>query len=88
MATVTVEAEVDIDEFDTDDILRELQYRIKHHSKITRFEIEKVKSICAEIIGHLGEESSMDSLMDTMKLELFMQGKDKKTLTDFENFFR
>ncbi len=88
MATVTTTVDVELDEFDTDDILRELQYRLKNNVRIAKYEAENIKSICAEILGNHSENNKIDSLLDTMKLELFLQGKDKKTLTDFENFFR
>jgi len=87
MATITTEVEVDIEEFNTQEILQELKYRIKNN-RIQKYEEDEVIKICREIIENSSLRIPKLSMIDVMKLELFYEGMDKKTLTDFENFFR
>lgn len=90
MATITTEVDVDLSEFETYEILEELRDRMNksRRKSLKKDEIKELIEIASEILSiDKNPNNGMNSLMDVMKFELFMSGKDSKTLNDFEQFF-
>ena len=81
METVEVEVEVDIDEFETDELIEELMYRINSKRKRDYKELKALKSSLLEIIfdGISLNNFNFDdiSMVDLIKLELFLNNINK-----------
>lgn len=83
MGYITID--VDLDEFDDDDILYEAIHILKSSSKGKKAYRETLKSMIAE---YAGKKLNDRSLLDEMKFELFENHHHTKTLDEIERFFR
>ena len=79
MGYKTVEIEIDLEEFDTDDLLDELE------SRTNKSDVQLINDFCED---HLGVEPDKRkcsiSLLDQMKIDLLMSNINKITLNDLE----
>jgi len=78
MATKNVEVEIELEDFDLEDLLEEITDRagyIKNNIQITNF--------CKEFLNEENELPS-DTLEDVLKLELFREALKKYSLTQLE----
>lgn len=82
MSKIAVDIEVDIDQFDTDDLVEELTNR----NDFDKSDLKKLKNIISENSGEF-DNIKIESLTDKMKLELVINNFHKKSLSDFEAFF-
>lgn len=82
MATITTDIDVDLDEFDLDEILDEIhdRYNHKNASKKDRKSIE-------EFINEWKDESKakIHTINDQLKMHYFIANFEKISLTDLEN---
>jgi len=80
MASIRVE--VELEDFDTHEIIDELESRYEYKSN--KSEIEK---FCRETLN-ISNDLPKDSLLDTLKLELIENNIHKFTLDELEVFFK
>jgi hypothetical protein len=73
-----IEVEVNLDEFDLDELLEEIEDR-SSHSKKNR---EEILEFCKEF---LNAPNTNISMLDQMKIELLLNNLNKVTLNDLEN---
>ena len=80
MAYKTIEVEIDLDEFDTDELLDELECRTN------KDDVLLINDFCED---HLKIEPDKrkrsTSLLDQMKIDLLLNNINKITLNDLEN---
>lgn len=79
MASVTVDVDVDLDEFDLDELLEEIESRYYGSSKII---IDEWTSSFTHI------EIKNLSLLDELKIDFLKNNLDKITLNELENLIR
>lgn len=80
MATVSVD--VDLEDFDTDDIIGELKYRLGKLSK-------REKELMDELVEKYGKQAVIKpvSKVDEWKVQVFSENHHKFTLEEIEGFF-
>lgn len=79
---MTVNVEVELDDFDTDDLISELECRLKYKS-----DKPKILEFCRESLG-IENNIPKDNLLDEMKLQLVENNIHKFTLDELEIFFK
>ena len=77
-----VEVDVELDEFDTDDLIDELEDRYQY--KINKAQIEK---FCRETLN-IENNLPKGSLLDDLKINLIENSINKFTLDELEIFFK
>lgn len=82
MASISVD--IDIDEFDTDDLISELVTRSDLRDRDMKKLIDFVKN---QDLGDYKEIPTKLSLVDKIKWELINDNFEKRSLEDFERFF-
>jgi len=82
MASIRID--VELDEFDTDELLQEIALRWKRTKDKHK---EEFKKDLREAFEDLIEQPKYQSMMDNMKFEIFDAKKDSKTLDEIERFF-
>jgi hypothetical protein len=77
-----VSIDIDLDDIELDDLLENLEDRLKY-----RTDKHKIEEFCKDVIHH---ENSIprDTLLDVMKLELIQNNIHKFTLDELETFFK
>jgi len=78
MATKNVEVEIDLEDFDLEDLLEEISDRAGY----TKNNIQ-ISNFCREFLNEENELPS-DTLEDVLKLELFREALKKYSLTKFK----
>lgn len=73
-----VEVEVNLDEFDLDELLEEIEDRCSHSNKNKK----EVLEFCIELLDQPKNPSL--SILDQMKIDLLMNNINKITLNDLE----
>jgi hypothetical protein len=82
MPSVTVD--VDVDEFDTDDLIEELEHRFDR-KRIYKSDLQQLKDFCKKVLqGKQDNEVTDGSLLDNMKLECYLENKEKFTLLELQ----
>jgi len=76
MATISVDVDVYLDEFDTDDLIEELSSR-----RLSKQEQDDLSDALNE-----GKKVSQ-SILDNVKMEIILNGFNTKTLQELEQFF-
>lgn len=79
MATVRID--IDLDKFDTDELVNELV----HRDDLSDSDIMELKNIIGDNL--MPPNLKKLNLIDKMKLELFEKNYQNKTLEEFERFF-
>jgi len=79
MATVSVDVDVNLEDFDTDDILDELKYRYKRD-----YDCRLIDEFMQNLRGQRNRPESI-SLLDQIKIDFVINNLDKIKLTDLEN---
>jgi hypothetical protein len=82
MATIRVDVDIDLDEFDLDDLLEEIEDRYNSKSKKNKKEIEDWANDVFKIESFTNIRLS---LLDQMKIDFLMHNLDKITLNNLEN---
>ena len=82
MATVTVDVDINLDEFDLDELLEEIEDRYNSKSKRNKKEIEDWANDVFKIESFTNIRLS---LLDQMKIDFLMHNLDKITLNNLEN---
>jgi hypothetical protein len=84
MANITVDVDIDLDEFDLDEILEELENRWNafRNKKENREQIREFFIECD--FSDLGPVSNL-SLIDKMKIDFITKNLDKIKMSDLEN---
>jgi len=80
MATI----EVDIDQFNDEEILEELKARISDRKRKTNVQRLELRNKIKDILNIDLECERKYSLLDTMKLDLFLKNIEKVSLDDLE----
>lgn len=82
MTTITTEVEIDVDlcEFDSSDLIEELSQRIDD-KQLANYDMIALQRLGA----YNGPE--IKTLLDQMKLDLFLENFNKFTLEEMEQFF-
>lgn len=80
MATISVDVDVDLSEFDLDDLLSEIEDRYKDGDKDEREEILDLYSSFG-----LNNEKRYNSILDTIKMDFILENFNRISLTDLEN---
>jgi hypothetical protein len=79
MATITTEVDVDLDEFDLDELLEEIEYRYWGSDKVI---IDEWASNLTNLkVGNL-------SILDDLKILFLKNNLDKITLNELENLIK
>jgi hypothetical protein len=83
-ATVRTTVVVDLDEFETDDLLDEIESRYSNHKDwiLINDKIKELTSI------NMDQEPLPDNLISEMKLELIKANFDKFSIEELEQFFK
>lgn len=87
MASIYVD--VELDEFDTEEIMHELTYRIRSLSRYNKNPLEDIKDEVRELSEVLNIKTfkgvTVETMEDQMKIEYFAKIFEKYTLTEIEN---
>ena len=79
MGYKTVEIEIDLDEFDTDELLDELE------SRTNKSDVQLINDFCEDhLCVEPDKRKGSISLLDQMKIDLLMNNINKITLNDLE----
>lgn len=79
---MTVNVEVELSNFDTSDLIDELESRLEYKGNKT-----EILNFCRESLG-IEHSIPQDSLLDSIKLELIENNIHKFTLDELEIFFK
>jgi hypothetical protein len=79
-----IQVDIELDEFDTDDLISELKDRFSRQ-EIKERDMKSLKILSKEVLGiatlHLPIGSN---LIDTMKAEVYLENKDKFTFLELQ----
>lgn len=80
-----ISIDVDLDDFDTEDLLQELEHRFERKRKISKSEMESLIGFCKQVLAPNPQiHPSNGSLLDRLKLECYAENKDRFTLTELQ----
>jgi len=78
--TTTVEVDVDLDQFNTEDLIQELSYRV-----LSTQMTDDIKNLLSD---YEKPNLKFPGLIDSMKFDLFKENCSKFTLDQFEEFLK